>query len=92
MPQIQRAAGGGKNRGASARGEKHRDRIGRGHAVVSDPGNIVCEVLKEKGVEYTVIPGANAALCALILSGLPADQVFIRGVSARKERRKARRA
>ncbi|MGN1061695.1 MAG: 16S rRNA (cytidine(1402)-2'-O)-methyltransferase [Candidatus Scatosoma sp.] len=49
-----------------------------GMPVISDPGNVVCEVLKEKGVPYTVIPGANAALCALILSGLPAQRfVFI---------------
>ena len=50
-----------------------------GMPVVSDPGNIVCAVLKEKGVSYTVIPGANAALCALILSGLPADKFLFVG-------------
>ena len=44
-----------------------------GMPVISDPGNIVCEELKKAGVEYTVIPGANAALSALILSGLPCD-------------------
>lgn len=43
-----------------------------GMPVISDPGNIVCQKLKEAGVEYTVIPGANAALSALILSALPA--------------------
>ena len=50
-----------------------------GMPVVSDPGNIVCEVLKEKGVEYTIVPGANAALCALILSALPADKFLFIG-------------
>lgn len=44
-----------------------------GMPVISDPGNTVCRALKEAGVEYTVIPGANAALSALILSALPAD-------------------
>ena len=34
----------------------------------------VCKILKDGGVEYTVIPGANAALSALVLSALPADR------------------
>ena len=50
-----------------------------GMPVISDPGNVVCAVLKEKGVPYTVIPGANAALCALILSGLPAERFLFIG-------------
>lgn len=45
-----------------------------GMPVISDPGNIVCKSLKEAGVEYTVIPGANAALSALVLSAFPADK------------------
>lgn len=45
-----------------------------GMPVVSDPGNVVCEELKKAGVEYTVIPGANAFLSALVLSALPAER------------------
>ena len=45
-----------------------------GTPVVSDPGNIVCQTLKEAGVNYTVIPGACAFVSALILSALPADR------------------
>lgn len=45
-----------------------------GMPVVSDPGSVVCRALKESGVEYTVIPGANAFLSALVLSALPADR------------------
>lgn len=45
-----------------------------GMPVISDPGNVVCKSLKEAGVEYTVIPGANAALSALVLSAFPADK------------------
>ncbi|MDE5667286.1 MAG: 16S rRNA (cytidine(1402)-2'-O)-methyltransferase [Clostridia bacterium] len=45
-----------------------------GMPVISDPGNVVCKALKDAGVEYTVIPGANAALSALILSAFPADK------------------
>ncbi|MDE6868176.1 MAG: 16S rRNA (cytidine(1402)-2'-O)-methyltransferase [Clostridia bacterium] len=45
-----------------------------GMPVISDPGNILCAELKKAGVEYTVVPGANAFLSALILSALPADR------------------
>lgn len=45
-----------------------------GMPVISDPGNVVCKSLKEAGVQYTVIPGANAALSALVLSAFPADK------------------
>ncbi len=45
-----------------------------GMPVISDPGNVVCKALREAGVNYTVIPGANAALSALILSAFPADK------------------
>lgn len=45
-----------------------------GMPVISDPGNVVCRALREAGVSYTVIPGANAFLSALVLSALPADR------------------
>ncbi len=45
-----------------------------GMPVVSDPGNIVCEKLRREGLPFTVIPGANAALSALVLSAFPADK------------------
>lgn len=45
-----------------------------GMPVISDPGNILCGELKKAGVDYTVVPGANAFLSALILSALPADR------------------
>lgn len=45
-----------------------------GMPVISDPGNAVCKVLREAGEPFTVIPGANAALSALVLSAMPADR------------------
>ncbi len=45
-----------------------------GMPVISDPGNAVCAALKESGVPYTVVPGANAFLSALVLSALPAER------------------
>lgn len=45
-----------------------------GMPVISDPGNAVCVRLKEEGIPYTVIPGANAFLSALVLSAMPAER------------------
>ncbi len=45
-----------------------------GMPVVSDPGNGVCVALREAGEPYTVLPGACAFVCALVLSALPADR------------------
>ncbi|MGN0824151.1 MAG: 16S rRNA (cytidine(1402)-2'-O)-methyltransferase [Candidatus Coproplasma sp.] len=57
-----------------------------GMPVISDPGNTVCKALTEAGVEYTVIPGANAFLSALILSALPADRFAFIGFLPDKEK------
>lgn len=45
-----------------------------GMPVISDPGNTVAKILKGEGIAYTVVPGANAFLSALILSALPSDK------------------
>lgn len=59
-----------------------------GMPVVSDPGNILCERLIEEGLEYTIIPGANAGLSALVLSGLSAEKfTFIGFLPEKKTRR-----
>ena len=50
-----------------------------GMPVISDPGNVVCAMLKAEGVPYTIVPGANAALSALILSAMPADRFAFLG-------------
>lgn len=56
-----------------------------GMPVISDPGNVVCRALKDAGESYTVIPGANAFLSALVLSGLPADRFAFIGFLPDKE-------
>lgn len=45
-----------------------------GMPVISDPGEKIIQKLKQNNIEYTVIPGANAGLCGLILSGLDASR------------------
>lgn len=42
-----------------------------GTPLVSDPGNVLTEELTNRGIPYTVIPGATAFTSALVLSGLP---------------------
>lgn len=45
-----------------------------GMPVISDPGETIIQKLKQEGIEFTIIPGANAGLSALILSGLSANR------------------
>ena len=61
-----------------------------GMPVVSDPGREVCAILRAAGEPYTVLPGANAALCALVLSALPAERFTFLGFLP--EKRSARQA
>ena len=56
-----------------------------GMPVISDPGNLVCRKLSKEGLRYTVIPGANAALSALVLSGFPAERFCFLGFPPEKE-------
>ncbi len=59
-----------------------------GMPVISDPGNVLCKTLRENGLEYTVIPGANAALSALILSGKDCSRFCFLGFLTGKESEK----
>ena len=56
-----------------------------GMPVISDPGNTVAKSLSEAGEKFTVIPGANAALCALILSAMPSDRFAFLGFLPEKQ-------
>ncbi len=61
-----------------------------GMPVISDPGNILVNLLIENDLEFTVIPGACAFVSALVLSGLDASRFCFLGfmpskASERKE-------
>lgn len=75
---------------ASKRGEKVAVVSDAGTPVVSDPGNKVCQILREAGEPYTLIPGASAFVAALVLSALPADRfAFIGFLPAKTSEKKA---
>jgi len=88
-----------ENREAAAR--KIVERIERGECValvsdagtpgISDPGEHLVRVCLERDIEIEALPGPNAALTALVLSGLPARRFAFEGFPPRKKgaRRKA---
>ena len=45
-----------------------------GMPVISDPGREVAKLLKEAGEKFTVLPGACAFVCALVLSAFPSGK------------------
>lgn len=73
----------------SSRSEELIEEIKRGHAIalvsdagtpaVSDPGGWLVKAAINAGVPVIPIPGANAAMSALIASGLPAEEFHFFG-------------
>ncbi len=59
-----------------------------GTPVVSDPGNVVCKVLKEANEPYTLIPGACAFVAGLVLSALDASRFAFIGFLPDKQSEK----
>lgn len=56
---------------------------------IADPGEQLARLAIDAGVQVVPVPGANAALCALIASGLPASPFFFGGFlpKSKKNRR-----
>lgn len=57
-----------------------------GMPVISDPGNILAQKLVENNIKFTVVPGANAGLSALILSGFDASKFAFFGFLSEKNK------
>ena len=57
-----------------------------GMPVISDPGNILAKKLHEQNISYTIIPGANAGLSALVLSGFDATKFAFFGFLSEKNK------
>ncbi|MCX8051378.1 MAG: 16S rRNA (cytidine(1402)-2'-O)-methyltransferase [Chlorobi bacterium] len=60
-----------------------------GTPLVSDPGYRLVECAIERGVRVVPLPGANAALAALIASGLPVHAFTFMGFPPHKKGRRA---
>ncbi len=57
-----------------------------GMPLVCDPGYILVKRLIEEKLEYTVLPGANAMLCALVLSGFDSSSFAFFGFLSEKNK------
>ena len=57
---------------------------------ISDPGFAVIQLCQAENIQVDVLPGANAAVTALVLSGMPADSFAFQGFlpAQRRERKK----
>lgn len=53
---------------------------------ISDPGYDIVNSVIEEDVPVIVLPGASAALCALVGSGLPTEQFYFYGFLPRKKK------
>lgn len=50
-----------------------------GMPIISDPGAVILTKARELNINVTVIPGPNAALCALVLSGMDCSRFVFEG-------------
>ncbi|MYL97887.1 16S rRNA (cytidine(1402)-2'-O)-methyltransferase [Novosphingobium sp. FGD1] len=50
-----------------------------GTPLISDPGYRLVRIARERGIAVTSLPGANAAVVAMTLSGLPNDRFLFAG-------------
>ncbi|MGJ9460244.1 16S rRNA (cytidine(1402)-2'-O)-methyltransferase [Oceanobacillus sp. CF4.6] len=81
-----------------ARGEQLLERIEKGELIalvsdagmpaISDPGFEIVQGAIEMNQKVVVLPGANAALCGLVGSGLPSGEFYFYGFLPRKKKAK----
>lgn len=57
-----------------------------GMPAISDPGNQLVQAVIKEDIAVVVLPGANAALCALVGSGLDTTHFYFYGFLPRKKR------
>lgn len=55
---------------------------------VSDPGAALVRYAQQNGIAYTVLPGANAALCAFVASGMGSKEFHFYGFLPHKRQQK----
>jgi len=55
---------------------------------ISDPGNFLAQMLVAEGIDFEVLPGANAIIPALVKSGYPTDSFYFAGFLSHKKKEK----
>ena len=60
-----------------------------GMPLISDPGSVLVRECREAGIPVTVVPGANAALSALVLSGEDSRRFVFEGFLPQDNKEKA---
>ncbi len=61
-----------------------------GTPTISDPGYRVIRMAADRGISVVPVPGPNAGLAALVMSGLPTDRFLFEGFLPRKKGRTSR--
>ena len=61
-----------------------------GTPCISDPGFRIVRRFKKNGLEVKTVPGPNAAISALSISGLPTDSFYFEGFLPKKKGRRSR--
>lgn len=61
-----------------------------GMPAISDPGYEIVRAAIDRGLKVVTLPGANAALCALVGSGLLANEFYFYGFLPRKKKEKVK--
>lgn len=59
-----------------------------GMPAISDPGYELVKAAIEEDIKVVVLPGANAAICAIVGSGLTTDEFYFYGFLPRKNKEK----
>lgn len=57
---------------------------------ISDPGFLLVRACHENGIQVSCLPGANALIPALAMSGLPCDKFYFEGFLPQKKGRQTR--
>ncbi len=57
-----------------------------GMPAISDPGYDLVQLAIEQNIDVVPVPGANAALCALVVSGLPTERFLFAGFLPREKK------
>ena len=62
-----------------------------GSPLISDPGNTIVKLLIENNIDFCVLPGANAVIPSLIMSGFDIEDFYFAGFLPKKQSERVNR-